>query len=205
MSRSLRPVLLVPDPAAALDWFATLPGMIVDHATGEAISGDLRLVVLPTGERPPSFQDIPFDHLALRVGDVDATFAALLAGGAAPDPAFTPDGPREIAAFWQTGVRYAFVMGPGGVPVELCARRGTTGPAAVLGLDHLGLRVRDTAETAARLVARGGVEVARHLLPAPDRPVDVRFLQEANLMWEVFDEDPLPRAPGPGHWVGVLG
>ena len=205
MTPSFRPVLMVPDPVAALDWFSQLPGITVDHDKGEAWSGDLGLAVLPAGTRPAAFRDIPFDHLALRVGDVDATFAALLAKGIRPDPAFTPDGPREIADFWQTGVRFAFVIGPGGVPVELCARRGTTGPAAVLGLDHLGLRARDSAETAARLIAQGGRELARHQLAGSARTVDVRFLQEANLMWEVFDEDPLPRAPGPGHWVGVLG
>ncbi len=200
----LRPVLRVPDPAAALDWFAALPGMTIDRPVGEVRAGDLCLAVLPIGARPVSFHDLPFDHLALRVGDVDATFAALLAQGARPDPAFTPGGPREIAAFWETGVRYAFVIGPGDVPLELCARRGTSGSPTVLGLDHLGLRAMNSSETATRLVARGAVEVARHLLPAPARPVDVRFLQDGNVIWEVFDEDPPSRTPGPGRWAGVL-
>ena len=117
--------------------------------------------------------------------------------GAALHPGFTPDGPQEIAAFWETGVRYAFVTGPGGVAVEFCARRGESGTAGITGLDHLGLRVPDSAAAAAGLLAAGAVMVAGWQVGR----VDVRFLRQDNLMWEVFDEPPVPETPG--RWAGV--
>ncbi len=157
--------------------------------------------------RPTGFRALPFDHLALRVGDVDATLAQVVQGGARLHAGFTPDGPREIVEFGPTGVRFAFVVGPGGVPVEFCAPRGSvTGQAGCVGLDHLGLRTADVDTVAAEMLERGGVERSRHRLQASPRDVEVRFLVEGNLVWEVFDEA-APPADGPVDprlgWVGV--
>ena len=205
MTRPLHPVLVLPDTAGALDWFGAFPGFVVDRARSEAVCGDLCIAIRGPDDRVPGLRAIAFDHLALRVGDVDATLEALIVGGAVLHPGFTPDGPKEIAAFWETGVRYAFVVGPGGAPVELCARRGSGGEGGVAGLDHLGLRCNDSGALAATLVASGAVEVARYLLPGAERPVDVRFLQDGHLCWEVFDEDPLPPSGvmQTAVWAGV--
>ena len=51
MAGRWRPVLEVADPGAALDWFATVPGMKVERARGEAVSGDLRIAVVAPGTR----------------------------------------------------------------------------------------------------------------------------------------------------------
>lgn len=202
MARHWRPVLEVADPGAALDWFAAVPGMRADPARGEAVCGDLRIAVVAPGARLVGQRAMAVDHLALAAGDVDGLAARLLAAGARWDARFTPDGPREIAAFWQTGVRFAFVRGPGDVAVEFCARRGTAGPAEALGLDHIGLRRADLPGEAATLAAEGATEVARHLLPGTP-PVAVRFLREHNILWEVFDEPAPPGMETPGRWAGV--
>ena len=202
MAGRWRPVLEVADPGAALDWFATVPGMKVERARGEAVSGDLRIAVVAPGTRLAGQRAMAVDHLALATGDVDGLLARLLAGGMRWDARFTPDGAREIAAFWETGVRFAFVRGPGDVALELCARRGAAGAAEALGLDHIGLRRADLPGAAAALEAEGATEVARHLLPGTP-PVAVRFLREHNILWEVFDEPAPPGMQTPGRWAGV--
>jgi catechol 2,3-dioxygenase-like lactoylglutathione lyase family enzyme len=200
-----RPILEVPDPEAALDWFAVLPGCAADRAGAEVRCGDLRIAVVAAGTAPAGSRLMTVDHLALRTADVDAALAHLLAAGARLHPGFTPDGPRDIAAFWDHGVRFAFVIGPGGVPVEICARHGDAdgGGAAITGLDHLGLRCADVAATAAGLEASGAVTLGRYLLAGP---VEVRFLQEANIVWELFDEPvaaPSIRCADGAGWAGV--
>jgi catechol 2,3-dioxygenase-like lactoylglutathione lyase family enzyme len=207
MTRDFSPVLAVADPVRALDWFADLPGVTVDHHAGIVQCGTLQICVTARATQVPGFRPLPFDHLALRVDDVDATLAHMHAIGATLHPGFTPDGPREIPAFGATGVRYAFVIGPEGAPVEFCAPRGTaSGRAGCTGLDHLGLRTLDIGATCEAILARGAEERARHLLPAAPRPVEVRFLVERNLIWEAFDEAP----SGPGTrtdpslgWIGI--
>lgn len=202
-----RPILAVPEPKAALDWFAGLPGCKADRAKAEVRCGDLRIAIAAPGRVPAGSRLIEVDHLALRTGDVDATLALLLAAGAQLHPGFTPDGARDIAEFWDHGVRFAFVIGPGGVPVEVCARHGDAGGgAAISGLDHLGLRRADVAATAAGLVAGGAVPLSRYQLAGPAGPVEVRFLQDANIVWELFDEpmavSSIPCADGIA-WAGV--
>jgi hypothetical protein len=131
-----------------------------------------------------------------------------MARGARLHPDYTPDGPREIPAFWDVGVRYAFVIGPGGLPVEICARREPKSYTdAILGLDHLGLRATDATEASDMLIAIGASQLARHELTGSVRPVEVHFLQQGNLCWEVFDEPPPAWAnisPPVARWSGVL-
>jgi len=202
MAGRWRPVLEVADPGGALDWFAAVPGMAVDRARGEVSCGDLGVIVVPPAAPPAGLRQMQIDHLALATGDVDGLAAQLISGVYQWDARFTPDGPREIGAFWEGGVRFAFVRGPGGVAVEFCARRGAAGPARALGLHHIGLRRADLPGAGATLAAEGATEVARHLLPGTP-PVAVRFLQEHNIMWEVFDEPAPPGMDTPGRWAGV--
>jgi hypothetical protein len=207
MTAGWSPVLAVTDPDGALGWLGGVPGVTVDAAAGVARSGDLTIRVTGPDDRVPGFRALPFDHLALRAGDVDATLAHVVRAGARLHAGFTPDGPREIAAFGPTGVRFAFVVGPGGVPVEFCAPRGSvTGQAGCEGLDHLGLRTPDVDAVAVQVIGRGGVERSRHRLLASPRDVEVRFLVEGNLVWEVFDEA-APPVDGPVDarlgWVGI--
>lgn len=195
------PVLRVDDPAAALGWFAGLPGLRVDAARGRVICGAERIIVAATGAAVPGLRAVPFDHLALRVGRLDAPLAALLAAGARLHGGYTPDGPREIPEFWDHGVRFAFLTGPGGVPVELCERLGADGPETVTGIDHLGLRCADVPATAARLSGPATERLAGHRLGGG---VEVLFLRDGGLVWELFDEPPAPdTASQATGWAGV--
>ena len=196
---TLCPVLVVPDPALALDQLADVIGLDCDRPAMTARSGDLTIVV--AAEAPSGLVAGPFDHLALRVADVDRALDAVLRRGGRLHAGFTPDGPKDIAAFWDAGVRYAFVEGPDGVPLELIAPIG--GPARDGGLDHLGLRTADVAGAAGAILSRGGRAVASHLLGPPGAPVHVEFLREGGLMWELFDEPPLA-APDAALWAGVI-
>jgi hypothetical protein len=180
---------------------------LVDPAAEVVRCGNLTIRVTRPSAPVAGFRALPFDHLALRVGDLDATLGYVMQGGARLHAGFTPDGPREIAAFGPTGLRFAFVVGPSGVPVEFCTPRGAaSGRAECLGLDHLGLRTADVDAVTGRVLERSGVERSRHRLMASPRDDEVRFLVEQNLVWEVFDEA-APPATGPGDprlgWVGV--
>ncbi len=202
MNAAWSPVIAATDPGQTLEWFAHLPGVTVDHQAGIVSCGDLHIRITAPDVRPSGFRPLPFDHLALRVGDVDEALLQVQRTGTSLHTDFTPDGPREIAAFWSTGVRFVFVSGPNGLPVELCAPRGRSGLGATCtGLDHLGVRVRETGAGRAAILSRGGTEVAHYTLADSVPPVDVCFLAEGNLMWEVFDE------PAPfdlaDHYVGI--
>jgi hypothetical protein len=207
MNTRLAPVLATCESAQALDWFSALPGVEVNLAQGTISCGDGLVRITHPDALPDRFRPAPFDHLALRVGDVDGILTRMLASGAVLDSRFTPDGPREISAFWGSGVRFAFLVGPGGVPVELCQIIGTKGVPEVTGLDHLGLRCPEIDSAAAALTGHGAEEIARHRLESESATVNVRFLREAGLIWELFDEAVLP-PPSDGRavtaaWAGV--
>jgi catechol 2,3-dioxygenase-like lactoylglutathione lyase family enzyme len=197
----LAPVLSVDDPAAALAWFAALPGLAVDTASGQLTLGPDRIIITQKFNQTKDLRPISLDHVALRVGSLDAPLAAMLARGAVLHAGYTPHGPRSIAAFWDSGVRFAFLRGPGGVPVELCERLGPPSPPTVTGIDHLGLRCANVAATAAELSGPGMERLARHSL---DGGVEVEFLRQGGLVWELFDEAAQPETvPASGLWSGV--
>ena len=206
MAKILSPVLRLSDPGAGLRWFAQLPGIEIDHKAREVTCGDGRLLIVDADGAVPGLRPNRMDHLALTVGDVDGVLASLLSNGYQLHPDYTPDGPVEIAEFWTVGVRFAFLSGPENVPIELCARRrGRAGAPVVQGLDHLGVRAPDVPATVSDLRAHGAEPMAQHVLSGAETPVNVEFLREGGLVWEVFDE-PVPASAslGEGGLIGVV-
>ena len=195
------PVLAVEDPEAALRHLTERLGLTPE--AGERLRfGDQRLQLCKIGDPPPGMISIRLDHLALRVGDADQQHRLLASHGARLSVDFTPDGPREIAAFWERGVRYVFFDGPEGWPVEFCARIGARDP--VRGHDHLAIRSADLDAVELALGGLGARRIAQHLLGAADAAVEVRFLAAGGTIFELFDEPPILRSPGPGGWIGFL-
>lgn len=175
------PELAVTDPAAAR---ALLSG-VFGFVAGE--DGLVRLgsqaVAIVAAPAPAGHGKI--DHLALSVADVDATLAALLARGAVLEGT-TPDGPREIAEFWGTGVRYVFLRGPEGARIELCARRGAGGPAGIAGHDHIGIPCTDIAASERFFRELGLTPLAAVDLDRPEGVTHVRFLRHGDSVVELY-------------------
>ena len=146
------------------------------------------------------------DHLALAVADVDAALAGFIARGARLE-ATTPEGPREIAEFWGTGVRYVFLEGPEGARIELCARRGGAARPGLPGHDHVGIPCTDIAATAAFWEGLGAAPVAAVELARPDGVTRVRFLSLGDSMVELYEPPALRGAvagfAAPALWRGV--
>ena len=190
------PVLQLDDPEAGADALVRHFGFV---RKGELLEyGSQRLAL--TGEvRPKGFLPFAFDHLAICVGDVDATLARALASGARRHAAFTPQGPTEIAVFGPSGIRYAFCETPEGWPLEFCSPIGQTAKSAPRH-DHFGWRVDQVDTAIGRLQAMGANLEARHSLGQ----VSVAFLRLGTAVFEVFDEE-LPRDSQKGAgWVGFL-
>jgi len=120
--------LSVTDLDAARKWYADVLGMTLGYAFEIAPLGlrgcfmeghGTRVELLQRsgarggigGQQPPdALLTLGFGHIAFRVSDLDATYAELLARGAAPvwDPRQSPE----------PGVRMAFVADPDGNLVE---------------------------------------------------------------------------------------
>lgn len=190
------PVLQVKDPAAACDMLIRLFGFVPRN--GRLALG-LQEVLVTGSSEPEGLIAFPFDHLAIRVSDVDATLGEALARGAELDPAFTPDGPREIAAFGASGMRYGFCRGPEGWPLEFCAPRQPEG-GFLPRHDHSGWRVADFETALTTLASRGARLAARHRLGA----VSVGFLPWDDCVCELFDEPAPTAAPSGGGWIGFV-
>lgn len=144
------------------------------------------------------------DHLALSVVDVDAALAALRARGAVLDDT-TPDGPKEIAEFWETGVRYVFLRGPEGARIELCAKRGGVASARIAGHDHVGIPCTSVEATEAFFLSLGLTRVAAIDLDRPEGVIPVRFLTAGQGMIELYGpvgHDAAALAQG-GLWRGL--
>ena len=179
-------------------------------AGGRLVRGDQVIALVPVAGDPGHGV---IDHLALKALDTDAAAAAALGRGAVIDTTVTPDGPKEIAAFWDSGVRYQFFQGPGGARLEFCARRGLKLPdgsglgLALAGHDHIGLCCRDI--DAAVAFYRGlGFEIAfATTLTPPEGPLPVRFMARDGQVLELYSP-PERRSgamalPGQGHWQGL--
>lgn len=192
------PVLCVSDTKAARAALERLFGFS-GRVDGEMSLGDQRIFVgtsAPDGTIP-----LRLDHLALRVGDAAAAMETIASRGGMLSGAFTPDGPREIAEFWDRGVRFVFFDGPEGWPFEFCERIGSGEVAS--GHDHYGLRTPDPDALEARLIGMGAARVAAHILNGTP-PVRVRFLSLGQEVFEIFDEGPFP-VPDPRRgFIGLM-
>lgn len=147
------------------------------------------------------------DHLALAVPDVARTATALMARGAQPDLSVTPDGPKEIAEFWQGGVQYFFLQGPGSARIELCANLAQ--PAPSLGHDHIGISCTDITASARFFTDLGARLLSSVNLVRPGGTTEVRFLSFHGSVIELYSPPDLrtaPRhsAPGQGLWHSLM-
>ena len=194
------PVLAVEDPAAARDRLAKDLGF-APMAAGKMALGGSRVAVVRAGDVPPGMLRMRLDHVAFATADADRSCADLLARGAALAPAFTPDGPRDIPEFWDSGVRFVFFAGPEGWPVEFCARNGAPGRT---GHDHYAIRTPELVPMAKRLAALGAETIATHRLSPATGPVEVRFLALGDTMFELFDEGPFPEPDPDLGWIGLI-
>lgn len=143
----------------------------------------------------------PIDHLALATADLDRDAQALIARGARPDPAVTPDGPLTIPEFWGAGVRYLFLCGPEGARIELIQNLGQPkGP----GHDHIGIPCTDIASSVAFVVSLGGKVVHSVTLERPEGRTEVRFLALGTSVVELYQPPDATPRPGPGPWSRLL-
>ena len=191
------PELAVADPAAAR---ALLTDVFGFTATGDMLNLGSQSVALLQAGGSPSHGRI--DHLALAVNDVDEALAALLARGAVLDTT-TPDGPQEIAEFWDSGVRYVFLRGPEGARIELCARRRAAPRPDLPGHDHVGIPCTDIAATEAffrdaGLTLRAAVDLSR-----PDGMTKVRFLSLGTGVVELYQPPTPPAVAENALWHGL--
>ena len=157
-------------------------------------------IELVRGATDVIFGQGPFDHLALKVSDLDAAVMALRAKWVRLDPDVTPDGAIDLPMFWTDGVRIAFALGPEDARFELCQNNATTPAQAANqlvnlgGHDHYGVRCRDVDEAAAFYAQFGFEPVGDVDIPTPDGSIDVRFMAHKGAVLEVAST-PQTRAP----------
>lgn len=197
------PELAVTDRQGAARMLMQVFGFRVEDADDGLLSlGDQRVALVSATETGHGV----IDHLALAVADVDRALADCLARGGRVEGT-TPDGPREIAEFWEGGVRYVFVEGPEGARIEFCARLGATERDGLPGHDHVGIPCTDLAATEGFFLSLGLVPVAGLDLVRADGVTKVRFLSAGQGMVELYEPPGLRGASAPfanaGHWRGL--
>lgn len=191
------PVLAVSNPQAAIRMLRDV-FEFREVAPNRLALGDQVIQISAKSDAPKTVIGLPLDHLALAVTDVDDTLERLLARGAELHSGFTPDGPVGIPEFWSNGVRFAFLQGPEGVPIEFCQKLGDE---RGVGHSHYGLRTPLLDETEHELSANGARPVARHVL-AGQPPVEVRFMVRDGEIFELFNETPLGDSTPDRGWIG---
>lgn len=195
--QKMTPVLALVDPVRGQETLRDVFGF-EDLGAGRLRYGDLTIAVCDATQIPDDMMHLRMDHLALRVPDI----APMVAQCRAKRAWVTPDGPREIAEFWDFGVRFIFFEGPEGWPIEFCMQLGGAGEGrgGDFGLDHFGIRTLDVVRMADQLASLGAVLIAQHRLGE----VDVQFVKRADQMFELFNEAPFARPPASQGWVGFL-
>ena len=197
------PELAVRDRAAAAKMLVDVFGFSAEAGAGDVLHLGDQAVALVAGDDPGHGV---IDHLALAVADVDLALGEALARGARLE-ATTPDGPREIAEFWHSGVRYVFLEGPEGARIEFCGKLGGAVRGDLPGHDHLGVPCTDLAATEAFFLSLGLVPVAAVDLDRPDGMTKVRFLSAGEGMVELYEPPALRGSPAPfaaeGRWRGL--
>lgn len=195
------PELAVRDRAAAAHMLVEVFGF--SRGEGDLLHLGDQALALVQGTAPAHGV---IDHLALAVRDVDQALAAALAQGARLEST-TPDGPCEIAEFWQAGVRYVFLQGPEGARIEFCAKLGGQTRADLPGHDHLGIPCTDIAATEGFFLALGLARVAAVDLERAEGVTKVRFLSAGDGMVELYEPPALRGRPSPfadeGLWRGL--
>ncbi len=219
----LVPVLAVRDPAAAAALLRAQFGF--ERVAADRLQRRDQALVLIADRAAAGHGAL--DHLALKAVDCDRASRAVLARGGQVDTGVTPDGPREIDAFWGTGVRYQFFQGPEAARIELCARRGTVvaglrgdvmpgGPEdapedaldeVLGGHDHLGLACRDIAASEAFYRSLGMVVAFEVTLGPGAAAVPVCFMRRGGFVLELYSPPEVRsgavRAAPNGHWRGM--
>ena len=185
------PELAVRDLPAARAMLADVFGF---SGNGDLLTLGSQTLALVPAEGTPGHGKI--DHLALAVADVPAALAACRARGARLE-ATTPDGPRQIAEFWDHGVEYVFLQGPEGARLEFCARLDTPAAPGLPGHDHIGIPCTDIAATEAFFTDLGLVPVAAVDLYRPDGVTAVRFLRAGASVVELYAPPQLQGAAAP--------
>lgn len=203
MAAGLRivPELAVVDPAAAAGMLRAVFGFV---GTGDLLVLGDQAVAVVQAERAAGQGGI--DHLALAVADVDEALAGLMARGARLE-ATTPEGPREIAEFWEGGVRYVFLEGPEGARIELCGRLVGAPREGLPGHDHIGIPCTDLAAVEGFFLGLGLQPVAAVDLQCDDGVTRVRFLAAGTSVVELYEPPALRGAVAPfaaeGLWRGL--
>lgn len=196
----MTPVLSVRDPVSA--------GLLLKSQLGFQQSGDIwtlgeqAIKIVARGDVPANFIALPFDHLAIAVIDTDAHAKHFTAKGATLCKDYTPDGPREIAEFWEQGVRYVFFNGPDNAPIEFCEIKGRP-HITKFSHSHIGVRRPSIAGAMDEISKFDTKLIASYRLDGGGTPVNVAFLNWENVVLEFFDE-PLAIHRGETCWIGFV-
>lgn len=199
MTSDIIPELQVQDTEAACAMLRDVFGF--SDVDGLMVLGTQRIAVVRADGLPDHGG---IDHLALAVDDVDAAMAAYIARGTGFE-ATTPEGPKEIAEFWDHGVRYVFLRGPEGARIELCARLDGVTRAGLPSHDHIGIPCTDVDATEAFFLSLGLTRVSAVDLHRPEGVIPVRFLAAGSSIVELYgppnhDGAALPKR---GFWRGL--
>jgi len=202
MTPAFIPRLCLRDTAAAAGQLAQVFGFRPDGDANRLRLGDQRIEL---HQDPAAAGHGRIDHLALAVEDVDAALAAALARGAELDADVTPDGPLFIPEFWTAGTRYAFLKGPEGARIELCARPGAARPG-LPGHDHIGIPCTDLPAMAACFRSLGCVDIAATTLIRAGGNVSVAFLGLGTSVIELYcpPERAAATVASKGLWHGLV-
>ena len=199
------PELAVMDITAAQAMLTDVFGFRSDDTSANLVMrlGD-QAIALVQADRPAGHGVM--DHLALAVADLDQTLAQMRAQGAQLE-ATTPDGPREIAEFWQTGMRYVFLQGPEGARIELCARLGGSSRTGLPGHDHVGIPCTNIAASVTFWMDLGLEPISSVDLDRADGITHVRFLRAGESIVELYESPTLRNGPASfadnALWRGV--
>lgn len=175
------PELAVRDRAAAAGMLQRVFGFAED-GEGLLCLGDQRIALVPAEVASGHGM---IDHLALAVGDVDAALAEMVARGGRLE-ATTPEGPCEIAEFWEGGVRYVFLEGPEGARIELCGRLAGPARAGLPGHDHIGIACAELVGMERFFLDLGLRPLAAVDLRRADGVTAVRFLAAGDSVVELY-------------------
>lgn len=202
--REVIPILSLTDIGSGIDWLSEIFGFRVEGsrvAMGTTmVLGDQRILV---SEGLSVAGAIGMHHLALSVPNVDDAMRICLARGGQLAVSMTPDGPLEIAEFWENGVRYVFFEGPEGVLIELCAKIDATSEAT-WGHSHFGVMCEDVDQERRLFESLGYQKIADHQLERSEGTINVTFLESGRYVMELFSGLQLDLRNSRVGWIGSV-